>query len=73
MVSSQPISMARNDSHFWIHEFRNNDHFKQIFVKLIFISEITNSEIRITSKLRIFYQAGSLTGCKDFISKNLYQ
>ena len=39
------------------------------FVELILISEITNSEVRITSKLTYFDR---LTDCQDLISKNLY-
>ena len=75
MKSWQPASLAkrpkcRNNSYFWIHEFRNKDQFKQSFVELILISEITNSEIRITSTLRYFAR---LTGCQDFISKNLWR
>ena len=62
---------CRSDSFFIIHEFRNKDHFKHIFLELILIPEITNWEIRINSTLRYFCQAGWLTGCQDFISKNL--
>ena len=45
-----------------LHEFRNKDHSKQIFVQLILVSEITNSEIRITSTLRHFCQVDRLPG-----------
>ena len=51
MKSWQPASLAkrpkcRNDSYFLIHEFRNKDHFKEIFVELILISAITNLEMK---------------------------
>ena len=54
----QPASLdkgpkCRSDS-YWIHEFRNSGSLQTIFVELILISEITNSEIRITSTLRYF-------------------
>ena len=73
MNACQPASPAkrhecRNDSHFGIHEFRDKDHFKQEFVELILMSEITNSEIRMTSALMYFW----LTGYQDFILKNLH-
>ena len=47
--SWQPVSLVkrlecRSDSYLWIHEFKNKDHFKQNFVELILVSEITNSE-----------------------------
>ena len=62
----QPVSLAkrpkcRSDCYFFIHESRNKDYFI-FFVKLILISEITNSEIRITSTLRYFCQACRLPG-----------
>ena len=65
MKSCQPASLAKRfkckiDSYFWIYEFRNMDHFKQNFEELILISEITNSEIRITSTLSYFCQAARI-------------
>ena len=63
---------CRGDSYFWIHEFRNKDHFKQNFVGLVLFSEITNSETRITSTLRYFAR---LAGCQDtgfHLTKSLY-
>ena len=76
LAAYQPTNLAkrpkcRNDSYFWIHEFRNKDQFKQIFVELIFISGITILEIRITSTLRYFLPGWQADGCQDFISKNL--
>ena len=40
LAACQPARQAKRpkcrcDSAFWIHEFRNKDHFKQIFVELI--------------------------------------
>ena len=66
MKSWQPASLAKRpkyrSDYFWIHEFRNKDYFKPYFVQLIIISEITNSEIRITLTLGYLSQAGRLTG-----------
>ena len=49
-------------SDFWIHKFRNKNHFKITFVKVILICEFTNSEIRISSTFRYFCQAVTLLG-----------
>ena len=61
-ASLAKLPKCRSDSYFRIHEFKNKDHFKHIVAELILISEITNSELRITSTLRYFCQAGRLTG-----------
>ena len=50
-----------------VPEFRNKDHFKHIFVELILISEITNSEIGITSTLRYFCQADRISFRKNSV------
>ena len=50
---------------------KNLENKYDLNVELILISEITNSEIRITLTLRNFCQAGMLTGCQDLISKKL--
>ena len=57
-------------SEFVISELRINST-KKMF-EVILISEFMNPDIRITSTFRPFSQAGRLTGCQDFTSKNLY-
>ena len=49
------------DSYFWIRESKNKDHFKQPFIELIVISQVTNSEVRITVSLPN-WQADRLPG-----------
>ena len=78
MKSWQPVSLPAwlNDLNIeviLISGFMNSEIriTSKIKVKLILISEITNSEIRICSTFRSFCQPGRLTGCQDFISKNL--
>ena len=68
LVSLAKRPKCRRNSYFWICEFRNKDHLKQTFVELILISEITNSEIRITSILRYFCQAVEISFRKTSIA-----
>ena len=46
---------------------------KGLNVEVILISRFMDSEIRIALTLRYFCQAGRLTDCQDFISKNFFR
>ena len=70
MKSRQPVSLTEKlnvEAYFWIHEFRNNDHFITIFAQVILVSEFMNSEH--TGSVQ---HTGILSGCQDFISENLW-
>ena len=61
----------RSGPYFWICNFRNKYQFYKNFKWSLFLNSWIR-EVRITSTFRPFSQAGGLTDCRDFISKNLY-
>ena len=75
MKTWKPISLVgmpkcKNDSYFWIQESRYKGQIKHFFVNMILISEIKNSEIRMTSTLMIFlpgWQVGRISFRKPII------
>ena len=59
---------CRSDSYFWIHEFRNKDHFNINHIEVILISEFLNSD---HFNIQGFLPGWQAVGVQDFIPKNL--
>ena len=67
LAACQPASLAKipqcwSDPYFWICDFSNKNQFNKKLFEVILISKFMNPEIRITSTLRYFCQAGRLPG-----------